>query len=38
MDTVTFGPMQCPVATAAQMREIDRVMIADISIDLVRMM
>ncbi len=31
-------PLRCPVVTAAQMREVDRVMIDDIGIDLVRMM
>jgi len=28
--------LRCPVVTAAQMREVDRVMIDDIGIDLVR--
>jgi len=31
-------PLCCPAVTAAQMREIDRIMIEDIQIDLVRMM
>lgn len=34
---LTMGP-RCPAVTAAQMREVDRIMIEDIGIDLVRMM
>ena len=31
-------PLRCPALTAAQMREVDRIMITDMEIDLVRMM
>lgn len=33
-----FEPPRCPAVTAAQMRDVDRIMIDDVGIDLVRMM
>jgi len=34
----SLAPLRCPAITAAQMREVDRIMITDMGIDLVRMM